>query len=1064
MNRTLAISSGRPPEVSDGHVADLRSVLAESYAIQHEIGRGGMATVYLAQDLKHARPVAIKVMKPELSAAGSANRFLQEIRVTARLKHPNILPLLDSGEANGLPYFVMPYVDGGSLKDRLQREVQLPIDDAIRIACEVADALGAAHEHGLVHRDIKPANILLERDHAVVSDFGIVRAVDRVGADSITSSGVAIGTVGYMSPEQATGDKRVDARSDIYSLGCVLYEMLAGEMPFTGPSGPAVIAKQLNQPVMPVSIVRDTVPQEVDDVIRRALEKVAADRYANVAEFKKALEQAAQAAPGARRPRRKTPRRLIAASAISSAALLLALAATVARWPGLIGVGVTTPADTTRYVIIPFQRRAGVPDELLEVQLLHDALTRWSGLSVADPFQVSFALGDRDQGRLTPRDAAAVAREQGAGRYVRGELSRSADSIRVRAALYNTAENNMVADYVVRLPTDLGGADSVFARLVDRLLFRESLPEGVPARLGTTSLPARQAFASAQRSLEAWDLRAADSAFAAAASVDPGYAQAHLWLALVRAWSDAEPARWRIQAEQAQLGRRGLSDRDRTMADAVLAQARGQLGTACALWSTVTDLVPNDFAAWYGLAYCLANDNIVVPNRGSPSGFSFRASYHHALLAYQRAFRLLPSMLQSFKPGSYANLRSLFMTGGNDLREGVGAPPDTTTFAANPAWQGDSLAFVPYPRQRLQMYQTGANVVDMEAAVQHNRGLFREVALSWVASSPRSGDALEALALSFWLVGNPAALDTLRRARALVSDPAEGLRLAGAQVWMQLAFALPSQESGVRRARIVADSLLDNAPPSVEDNATALAALAALTGRANLAAAYAAMPAAAHAIRTPQQLVGTGPALLVYSVFGGPGDTLVALEESARSTIERDLPPAQRARARYEWMGRAATLAFPLVSMPALRELAGGLDYVLNMQADLIAGDTSAVRAVLDQLREARQGVDPATLTIDGVYPEAELMLAIGDVEGAAAWLDRSLGVLPQMAPHVLATPVRAASLMRAAVLRARVAQRLEDETTMQQWASVVVALWSDADGFLQPTVAEMRRLTVSAF
>jgi len=217
-------------------IANLKAALDGRYVIQRELGRGGMATVYLAHDPRHGRQVAIKVMHPELAAAVGAERFLREIALTAQLTHPHILPVYDSGTTDGVLFYVMPYVEGETLRHRLDREKQLPIPDALRIACEVADALSSAHDHGIVHRDIKPENILLEEGHAVVADFGIARAVTQAGGEKLTETGLAIGTPAYMSLEQATGED-VDARSDIYSLACVLYEMLAGDPPFTGATG-----------------------------------------------------------------------------------------------------------------------------------------------------------------------------------------------------------------------------------------------------------------------------------------------------------------------------------------------------------------------------------------------------------------------------------------------------------------------------------------------------------------------------------------------------------------------------------------------------------------------------------------------------------------------------------------------------------------------------------------------------------------------------------------------------------------------------------------------------------
>ena len=215
--------------------------LAERYRLTRELGRGGMATVYLVHDLKHDRPVALKVLHRELAATLGPDRFLREIRIAARLRHPHIVPLYDSGEADGLLYYVMPYIEGESLRDRLRREPQLPLDEALGIACEVADALTHAHKHELIHRDIKPENILLEGGHALVADFGIARAVGGAATTQLTTAtGLAIGTPAYMSPEQALGEAAVDARSDVYALGCVLYEMLAGEPPFAAPYGTGV--------------------------------------------------------------------------------------------------------------------------------------------------------------------------------------------------------------------------------------------------------------------------------------------------------------------------------------------------------------------------------------------------------------------------------------------------------------------------------------------------------------------------------------------------------------------------------------------------------------------------------------------------------------------------------------------------------------------------------------------------------------------------------------------------------------------------------------------------------
>ncbi len=263
----------------------LSAALSRSYRIERELGAGGMATVYLAHDLKHDRDVAIKVLHPDLGAALGSERFLSEIRTTARLQHPHILPLLDSGEADGLLYYVMPLVTGETLRARLERERQLPINDAVLIAREAADALGYAHGLGVIHRDIKPENILLQGGHALVADFGIALAVQSAGGARMTQTGLSLGTPQYMSPEQAMGERAIDARSDIYALGAVCYEMLVGEPPFTGPSVQAIVARLITEEPRAIATQRKAVPEQLDVTVMRALEKLPADRFASAAEF-----------------------------------------------------------------------------------------------------------------------------------------------------------------------------------------------------------------------------------------------------------------------------------------------------------------------------------------------------------------------------------------------------------------------------------------------------------------------------------------------------------------------------------------------------------------------------------------------------------------------------------------------------------------------------------------------------------------------------------------------------------------------------------------------------------
>ena len=333
------------PPLSD-HAERLRAALAGCYDVARELGAGGMATVYLAQDLKHDRKVAIKVLRPELAAVIGAERFLREIKTIANLQHPHILGLIDSGEVNGTAYYVMPFVEGESLRDRLTREKQLPIPDAVRIAAEVAGALDYAHRHGVIHRDIKPENIQLHDGAALVADFGIALAVSSAGGSRMTETGMSLGTPHYMSPEQAMGEREITARSDVYALGCVTYEMLTGDPPFTASTAQAVIAKVMTEKPASIRRQRERVPQAVEDAVLTALEKLPADRFATATEFSAALKgggagsttvRTVPARPGARAGR--TPRIALAAGALA----LVALGLIAGRWLG----GPDAPAGLT---------------------------------------------------------------------------------------------------------------------------------------------------------------------------------------------------------------------------------------------------------------------------------------------------------------------------------------------------------------------------------------------------------------------------------------------------------------------------------------------------------------------------------------------------------------------------------------------------------------------------------------------------------------------------------------------------------------------------------------------
>ncbi|MEP6591905.1 MAG: protein kinase [Gemmatimonadota bacterium] len=395
--------------------ARLSAALADRYTLERELGAGGMATVYLAEDLKHHRQVAIKVMRPELAESLGAERFLREVEVAAKLSHPNILPVFDSGQADGFLYYVMPLVEGESLPDRLARERQLPVGEALRIAREVAEALAHAHARGVVHRDIKPANILLNEGHAMVADFGIARAAS-AGGQALTQTGLAIGTPQYMSPEQASGDPHVDGRTDIYALGCVLYEMLAGEPPFTGPTAQAIIARALTENARPLQQTRATLSPLVSTAVFTAMAKAPADRFANARDMATALTTAEDltrfgsgagavvTVPG----RTRWLRWAIAVVAIAALG-----------FGGMRVFGKTAAASPARSVaVLPFENQGAAEQAYFAdgiVDEVRDKLARLDQLTVT-------ASASADQYRATTKTGQEIAKELGVDQVLMGKV------------------------------------------------------------------------------------------------------------------------------------------------------------------------------------------------------------------------------------------------------------------------------------------------------------------------------------------------------------------------------------------------------------------------------------------------------------------------------------------------------------------------------------------------------------------------------------------------------------------------------------------------------------------
>ncbi|HEY6947214.1 MAG TPA: serine/threonine-protein kinase, partial [Gemmatimonadales bacterium] len=507
----------------------LGAALGDRYRLERKLGEGGMATVFLAEDLKHHRHVAVKLLKPELSAVLGGERFLREIEIAATLQHPHILPLYDSGQAGSLLYYVMPFVEGESLRQRLDREQQLPVGDALRIAREVGSALQCAHDHGVIHRDVKPENVLLSGGQAVVTDFGIARAVGAAGAEALTQTGMVVGTPRYMSPEQS-GGMPVDGRSDQYSLACTLYEMLVGQPPFTGPSPQAIMARHSLDPVPGLRTVRGTVPDATERAIVRAMAKLPADRFPSVRQFVDALEAPGPAVTRPLAPaRRRMSRRL--ATALGLAALVLAVVGVwlvARRTADGPGAGVRR---ISAIAVLPLTDLAGSPD----TSYLGEGIT--DGL-IADLAQIgSLKVISRSSGALaegTVRPLARIARQLGVDAVVKGSLARAGDTVRVSLQFFDAPDTAIrwTRNYQGRLgqlPELQREMTLAIAGAVDA-----EVKAAERGRLGTrreVDQRAYEAYLRGRFHLERGELEPARTFFERAQSIAPAWAPPYVGLA-----------------------------------------------------------------------------------------------------------------------------------------------------------------------------------------------------------------------------------------------------------------------------------------------------------------------------------------------------------------------------------------------------------------------------------------------------------------------------------------------------------------------------------------------------
>jgi len=1040
--------------------ARLAAALAGRYTIEREIGHGGMSIVYLARDRRNERRVALKVLRPTLAHALGPDRFLREIKVAAGLTHPHILPLFDSDVADGLLFYTMPYVEGESLRHRLVRYRRLPIADAITIARDVADALSYAHAQNIVHRDIKPENILLEAGHAVVSDFGIARAISAANEARMTGTGIVVGTVEYMSPEQAGGEE-VDGRSDVYSLACVLYEMLLGRTPFADRphSGerPSVTAE------------RGAIPLELDLAIQTALAAFPSERFPTAGEFAAALKAVPAEAIISRNWLRQLRRRWRSGLAVAA---VVALAAVLVL-PQVLGAGL----NPALYVVVPFGHRDGAAPTLFkgdQCELrLYEELDRWSDVKIVDRFLVSSERHQRGEGLPDLREAMRIARAVGSGMLIWGELWQDGDSVGVRGALYDVrGRGRLLRAHTIRLGPDLQDIDRKFRELTDSLLLGRVQPHAAQAARSAGSVTAWLAYARGDEALQRWAMDEAAEAFTEALALNPGFPQANLWLAQTRAWTGRSPSDWVAFATRALAAADSLSETDREVARGLVAMAQGRYPDACDAYRRLVTIDPNDFVGWFGLGECQARDRLVVRNAASPSGWAFRSSQQAAIAAYRRALELVPSVHRAFGGVAYARLAGLFYVEGHHARGGYALSPDTVRFAARPALLGDTLAFVPHDLAAFLTAAPNTLPPSWPDALAHNRATLREITLTWMRAFPEDAYALETHARALETVGELAgagpdrsALEAIRAARRVGGDSLSQLTRTVAEVRILVKLERFAE------ARAVGDSLLDAWPgpdAAVAAVARRLAGLAALNGRINRAAALLAEAAdgepfttpAGEQVPLPEPVAAPARALVAYAAAGAPAESLSAFERRVTALVSRWVAPARQPAVRRAALHLAAALSFPQMGIrDAHRGPAAG-NYLLSIQSALARGDVAAVRRGIAAVDRARGGVRAGDVSIQHVYHEAWLLAAVGDTAGAISRLDRSLGALASLGSALVDEVSQAAGFVRAMALRADLAAAMGDQRVGARWAGGVLALWRDADPDVGAVVSRMEALS----
>lgn len=993
-------------------------VVAGRYRIERELGRGGSAIVYLARDLRDERDearVALKLLHHEFSGSKAVQRFQLEVRLLREFEHPHILPVTDAGEWEGRPYYAMPYVDGESLQERLKRERRLPFDEVVRIGQRLCEALAYAHARKVVHRDVKPANVMLAGDAVYLTDFGVAKALEPIDGAPHSTTGVARGTRAYMSPEQVAADRDLDHRSDIFSLGCVLYEMIAGVRPFYSADEARELMRRLVEAPDPLQRHRDGVPPALEAVVMKALAREPADRWQSVSEMGVGLGGSGEGRVKRFsiidwRPRVRQP-----VAATSSMLLLVAIAAWMVMSPSR-GEACTLPAlrDTSApHVLLALEQGEARPSpaRIEDVaDAVRQAVLRWQGATVA-PGRVSEFWDD-------PRMASCALRDQGGHLLFAARLTRQGQGDSVRADVRVIGRDVDLRRMILDDSDGILQPDRWTGVLREALQTKDPQLRTATADLGIVSFVGWRECDAGWSALSSGRPDSASRHFRTASLHQPNYDCALLGSVVARQLTDATAvSEWGALATVALSSGVAWSTTERTLLQSAVARARSDGSATCRDLERVANERPRDYLVATLFADCLATDSTVIAR---PDGtLAFRSSWMEAT---RQLIRTLDHAPDDFARLVVPRLREVAPTA-PVIRWGWMPPARVAQYGAYPAWDADTLAMHPAPRERIVGSERASVPRSLSDALRAGKQLQLAIAQRWSTRMPSSGAAHLAYALALELVGrlqddgsrNAHGLEELDRAAASTADRVPSHVLTEARARLLL------KSGRLEELALLLESAVRDTAATDRASARTLAPLALLVGRLKdgerwLRALLAEQLTLPLSDATRRDLAK----FTVYASIGCCPAMLDSLEMGLRNRLAAELDAAASRTWSERLLARGVSLAASCRGWESVNRVSASTDAIVRVQRDIAAGRLRSARRELERVRDERKPFSPGDIAVDYVVQEAYASLAIGDSVTARYQLKEWLAALPINGALELRELSQAAAIPRLLALAAR--------------------------------------------